>query len=519
MRDLKLTRTTFHDRPLDAQHLWAAAEIWRGAFRLTGFLTTGVYELCTEIWGFPRQDTPALRTALEQAIPDCTVEHAHDDDGKPNPDLLLVRSPWIDLARPVNLAPWLTPLLEPACDGLFVVLRMRVCNVAPDARRIPTKTNTLALGGPAQAGTLLLKACWHVGPTRITEKVLRGSAWEHEAALLRAIDTFLQRFAEHAATAPGSPEYDAALADAQDAGWYTASAIGSEFHTRRKEGVHDVIARYIAEFPDDHSLAAFVRRVLKPLILLLVAGYLWLRTPTALLNVRPLLAGLAALGGYLAGRVVYLKAKRAIRYHRAMNTGLARLYAGEVRVDKQPLPPAVESDPTCRKYSAEIAATGARHCFDFKLVTASEHDSTQRLFVLHDHNTFATLSVMTRAGRFNQFPGLPILHLSTYFNNGTRLATVAGRQSGYRKNRITTSLGRFYPDAHHPADLLAHHIANVRRLTDRGLVPLPADPERFPELIVKDHEQTRDFYARHTIYSWPDAVHEAFTIPRKQKDL
>src|SRR5260221_4767458 len=142
MRSLKLTRIAFHDRPLDERHLWAAAELWRGEFPITGFLKSGVYELRTEIWGLPRHEARAIRAALSSAATGCSVDV---DDA--NPDLLVMRGSWTDLDQPAVMTPWLAPLQSPACAGLFVVLRMRVCAATPDRLHPTHSGNTLALGG------------------------------------------------------------------------------------------------------------------------------------------------------------------------------------------------------------------------------------------------------------------------------------------------------------------------------------------------------------------------------------
>jgi len=504
----RLTRPKFTDRHLDPQHLWAVAELWRGGPSISGFLKSGVYELNTEIWGFARHDTTALRAAISSASPDLVF----DSD---NPDFLIVRGRFTDLVQPATLAPWLEPLLCPACSGLFLVLRIRVCDSAPSAGHPPKTTQTLALGGTPDQGKFLLKASWHLGNLPIAEHIGRSAPWEHEAALLRAVDAFLSTFSRHPAASPGSPQFDAAITDAQLAAWHVAGAIGPTFLSRPKEHLSDFIARYIAEFPDDHSPVAFVRRCVIPLLLLLTGGYFWLNLPAGV-SFRPFLTALAALGIYLLGRVFYLKGKRIISFHRAMNRGLRDLYAHDISVDKIPLEPAFESNPTCRKYSAEIQAIGAKHCYDFRITAKSKHQSAQRLFYLPDQNAYVTLSIMTRTGSFDQWPALIIWHISTPFEDGTRLATT--NTAGYKKQRMPKSLGRAHSGIDDPAELLALHTAHVRRLIEKGNVPKVVDPDDYPAMVRSEYEEARTFYARRVIYTWSDALHQAFEIVRKNKD-
>jgi hypothetical protein len=510
-REERFTRPEFLDRALEPRALWAAAEVWRGLFVHWGFLRFGWYQLRSEVWGFARRERAPVEAALRQAVAAggaaCEVSVA---DG----DRVVVAGGWGPLDGAAATMPWLAPLLAPACAGLLVVLRMEVCDVAPEARRLPRSSNSLVMAGVAGERSLLLKACGQSTESAISERLCHGMAWPHEQAFLRSVDAFLR------ATEVCRPEGNAivptavASAEAMRKAWVSGGAIVSDFCTRRTERAGSWIARHFVEFPDDRSPGAFLRRCAFPLAMALVcAGVAW--------RVRGMFAPSAVgamLGLALLCRVVWTKLKMILLYHRQMSWGLGALYAKPLVFERRVIEPEPLSEPAVRKYSADLVAAGAEHCYDFRLTFRTEDASHSRLFVRRECDAYVTLSVLTRTGQFRQFPGVPIFVLTTYFGDGTRCATLSSAKT-YRKAMDPRMVGVARAGTTDVGELMRIHGELVGRQVAAGRVTEPVDPDSYERKTLAEHEESRGYYVTHPIYSWGDAVHEAFEVPRRIERL
>lgn len=224
------------------------------------------------------------------------------------------------------------------------------------------------------------------------------------------------------------------------------------------------------------------------------------------------------IGLGLLCRVLWTKVKVIWQFHRRMNRGLSALYAKPLAFEKRVIETALLAEPALRKYSGDLVAAGAEHCYDFRLVHQGEHESICRLYVDRAAHAYIGLSVMTRAGQFHLFPGKPIFVLTTYFNDGTRCATISSAKT-YRKAMDPRVVAAARAGTSDPAAMLRIHRTLVEREVATGRTAEPVDPESFGQRTVDEHAESQSYYATHPIYTWGDALHEAFKVPRKLERL
>lgn len=478
-----ITRQTFPDRLLTTAELSPAADLWRQWYTLTGPMgERGSVLLSARVYGFPRADAASLQAQL----PGSTLT---------NPDTLEVRGPETPADAAVNTSAWDRTLAATAGRPLVVSLYVAVVGSARFAPNEPGSANALLLVGRSHADGLLLKAVMRLGSTGKDEEMFRKAAWPREGKFLTALNHFR------------------VSGDARGALAFLGPDAKNLFVTRDTERKMRRIAGLLFELPGEHSPLAFAQRMILPLGMAGSARMLMVHKPDAW----PMAAGGFGLAALMAGRAFYTKAMRINRYHKAMNAGLAKVYAKPPTFAKTDLPAAgLTDDPNAVKFTADILALGAVHCYDFQITSLETTHGTIRLFHLPAERTLVTLTLMPRTHNVHLFPAKAIVQAKTYFDGDAIVSTLAAKQ-GYRKPVNPNSRNRCVPEDTDPATLLARHREHVRQAAPAGRQPLAVDPEDVFARETAEHLRLQDRHrARGCFYTWSDALHEGFAVPRRE---
>src|ERR1700682_2867248 len=140
-----------------------------------------------------------------------------------------------------------------------------------------------------------------------------------------------------------------------------------------------------------------------------------------------------------------------------MKAALRKLHSGSlnyVPVDLVELGAA--DNPAVVKYTCELEAIGARRLIDVRPDPLSSR-SYIRLFQLSEDRTYVFLNTMLATQVLRFYPAHPFLMVMTCFADGSRLASVNTKASGYQKPRKANVISRRFQDAKDPGVLLAAH--------------------------------------------------------------
>ena len=123
---------------------------------------------------------------------------------------------------------------------------------------------------------------------------------------------------------------------------------------------------------------------------------------------------------------------------------------------------------------------------------------------------------MAKTQNLHVFPAKAIVSAKTYYPGDVIVATMASNHA-YRKPVNPASRGRCLPEETDLATLLARHREHLQRLAPPGQEPLAVDPEDLFELETAEHLKSQELHrARGCYYTWSDAFHQGFEIPRRE---
>lgn len=478
-----IARQTFPDRLLNAADLSAAADLWRQWYLLSKPMgQRGTVQLSARIDGLSRRDIASTQAQLSGS----TLS---------DPDTLELQGSTTPADAGIDASAWDRAMAVAAGRPVAMRLYAAVVGTSSLAPNEPGSTSTLLLVGRPRTDGFLLKAAMRLGSIGNDEEMYRRTAWPLEAKFLAAFDPFRT-----------SGDAKAAFTSFGDDGKPLFATRDVERKVRR-------MTRMIVEVPGEHSPLSLVKRMAVPLGMAGSARFLWAQKP----DLWPAAAAAGGLALLMAGRVVYTKAQRITKFHRSMNTGLAKVYAKAPTFAKADLAEAgLADDPSAAKYTADILALGAVHCYDFQITSLDATRGTTRLFHLPADRTFVSVLLLSRAQNLQFFPAMPVVSAKTYFDGGATVATQASKHA-YRKPVDPNSHGRCLPEDTDPATLLARHRDLLRTFAPRGQQPLAADPDNVFSLETAEHNRLHDLHkARGCFYTWSDALHQGFDVPRRE---
>lgn len=497
-----LTRRELLDRTLEPDDLTALARLWvswydgccQSAAGSGAPVSPPLFRLEARLWGFPREDGELVRQMV-----DARLEALGIAVGAPvrlvDPDTLSVTLADIDAgAGPLpDLSRWHLLFADPIFDHRTVEYRLAA--QGRSGARTPVRGNTLGLFGVIERGRFWLKALFPLDDeTPSEEKLIRYNAWQHEAALL-GIAYDLRTTGQM----PGAPSW--------------ASTV---FSPPAAASLNRLLSWYLV--PKDHKLGGFLLRAGIGAAAaasgagLIASGAAASSTLGLGIGLPVAAAGLLGLG-YTGRRGIH----RVTRFHRRMGEARRRIYSRSVdypEVDLSREPGALE-DPSVRKFSRDIEALGGVHFRDITIEPPLESRSVIRLYLLPEDRTVLTLMLMRGTGTLRLFPARPICMARTYLADGWRVYSTNGI-SGYARPLPLPVIGRRFPEAAHPSDLVARHREVLRGLASQGRAAAPLEPERVVERMVEEHRETGALLAKRGYYGWDDAFCQAFEITRPE---
>jgi hypothetical protein len=238
--------------------------------------------------------------------------------------------------------------------------------------------------------------------------VYRAVPWPHEQQFVAALDLYLQE----CATAPR----DRAAKAAFDR--FTTKNCHA-FLTHREERFIMRAVRFRIELPDEHGLAAFLRRFVGRLIAAAA-----LATLAFVLRDMLVTAALCTVAAvyvlYSAGAVAWRKIRRVRRYHASMRRGLGKLYSSTI--DYQPTDLSDDRTPTLLKCAKEIEALGGHHVCDVTATSEKGIPRSLRHFAVGDAT--AAVGLLEETENHLYFPARPVILISTRFKDGHRHYTL-----------------------------------------------------------------------------------------------
>jgi hypothetical protein len=267
--------------------------------------------------------------------------------------------------------------------------------------------------------------------------------------------------------------------------------------------------RFRTELPDEHGLAAFLRRFVGRLIAAAA-----LATLAFVLRDRLVTAAFCTVAAiyllYSAGAVAWRKIRRVRRYHTAMRRGLGQLYSGTI--DYQPTDLSDDRIPTLLKSTKEIEALGGHHVCDVTATSERGIPRSQRHYAVGDAT--AVVGLLEETKNHLYFPARPAIVILTRFKDGHRHYTL--NQPIHRKSSRPQITRRCLLNGGGIDEQMALHRRFVDKLIADGAIPMP--PPKTPAALLNHlrhlHEESREAWQR-SPYSWGDAVHDAFKLCRR----
>jgi hypothetical protein len=174
-------------------------------------------------------------------------------------------------------------------------------------------------------------------------------------------------------------------------------------------------------------------------------------------------------------------------------------------------------DVVCRKWSADVEALGAKHWFDFRIDGASPHRYVNRVYLLPMDSAYLTLGMVCLGGKLQAFPAQPVLILSAYFTDGSRLFA-SNTGPSFAKQHIPNVIGRFFAKRQHPEEFLANCRRVLKRLTaeeGRHLFPL-FSKEEYLSRLEAHHKEGGSHSERHGYCTWTEAFRRVFALGRPE---
>lgn len=447
---------------------------------------------CCISW-FPRAQREAIFNALRQRLVEPSIDTS-------DPDEIRIQVNSQCLLSDVDLSLWGQCLAEPMLKQACVMLRITFAGPlrSPDGSGGRGTTTVVLFGSPVD-GAFLAKAIWKFDGNPVREQLLRLTDWGQQNRLLDAFEFYLQQ------CSIGPQASAATLASRR-----FFSPKSPMFTSSRASKVIVWLMRRLSELPDEHGLAAFVRRLGVPL--LLAAALTTVSAATTLpLGVLVVLLAIAGICLWAAVRVFANKFSRVRQYYRGMRDGLGILHTRPVVFELSDL--SNDTTPSLLKCSEELEAIGAVPVCDFKVTTARNVLDTYRQFSLGMH--IVVVGVLKKFGTLEHFPGVPILRLTTHFQDGWTHGTT--NHPVYRKSNLPNSSFRCLAERGGVDETVALHLRQVDRLISSGKIPSP--PPSTPQQALAEHEKEHvrsDELWEKFPYSWGDALHDAFKYCRRE---
>lgn len=488
-----INRPQFLDRVMTIEELHELTDMLRQWYRIAAAMRPGEqgYCLCDAIiHTFPRPDREAICDALSARLPGASIDQS-------DPDELRIVSPLRKVTESADVEVWRHVLAEPLLAHACVILRFTIHGFVHEPRGAPLSGSTFVFcGAPAPGGALLLKAIWPVDLDEQMALMYRYAQWPSESEFLAAFETYL--FAAKMSGELAAGERSFAMFRKNE----------PVFMTRVEHRLARWFLRMWAELPDDHGPLAFARRLILPLIVAIGLALAALALPPRNAVLRPACAIIAVLLALLALRVAWTKARSVRQYYTAMRRGLDKLYSQPVTHTAIDL--SDDQTPTLLKYSGELHVMGAVHLGDISITVAGSTFDSNRTYALND--MAISVGLLRKTENLVMFPPMPILFLTTRFAGGQRHITV--NRLMYRKRTVQHITAKCLKTSRLD-ELIALHRCEVDKLIATGVVPAPPVAERLIEQMAGDFEEGRGLWRRRP-YSWMDAIHEVFRVPRRE---
>lgn len=454
-----LIRKQFPDRHWAAADLDAAAEFWLRLYEAAapkqGFSRSPDHAVEVRLRGFPRHHGDALvrevaRRVAASDIPEPEVELT-------DPDTLVVRSGIIRGDESPAAGLGLPLLTGQPFDGLMAEVRVEA--VGRQGRVVRRDVgNSLVMVGELRGGGLVLKALWRAGASARLDAIHWGGLWPEEEKWLAAFDEFRR-----------TEKIPADLAR-------------RIFLTRATDHQAGLVVRLVHAPLGKPRLGGLIRRGLVFTLLLAAAGTLtyWAATTQPIWLITIAIWDLIVL--WLASIFFRNEARMLFAGYREIRGRYARLYEEAVKVVPLAAPEAAArlDHPAARKYTADLEAAGFTHLGDVRPDPPVNGEITIRVFLYPDGVTYLNVVHLTTtspdpADGFRVWPANTLFLAETHFRDGGRMASIGGREEGYRKKRTGPEYRlRIFPDAGEPLGFVEQHVEAARAwAADTGRTPLP----------------------------------------------
>jgi hypothetical protein len=193
-----------------------------------------------------------------------------------------------------------------------------------------------------------------------------------------------------------------------------------------------------------------------------------------------------------------------------------RVYAQPVRqVPVDLAKAAVLYDPTVVKYTNDLEALGARHCFDGRAEPASSNDSYVRIYVLPEARSYFFFSFLRASRSHHYFPARPVFLLKTYFDDGHRLYSAS--TLGFERLHTPNCTARHLADEYDVEQALESHQRTVAKLIAEGRTVKRLMPaEELVDLTAQEHAEAATLRKVHGYFTLRGAIRQAFDLPRPE---
>lgn len=490
---IRIARPQPLDRYLTPGVLQQAMALWVHLFHITRdanrAVTPSYCAVAVEIWGFPRADGPAFRQELldrAAAIGLTQLRFEFVD-----PDNLRIDGP-ICFTQPLpDFTTWFALCVCEPVENLVCTFRLTVKDSPEAGETVRHRGNTLVLVGQPQQSSLLLKAIWPSGSDRRYDYAYKFAAWPNEKDFLDLLWAPHERIE--------TPPAWAKSAFAPHSGTWTEK----------------VLMWFI--FRKDRKLGGFLARLGASALVSTLSLAMIVRLSGSNIVMSALLIGpvfLAASAGLIFQ--VWLRARMLGGFRHRMREGFKKLYSSSISFPAVNLDEmGARTDPTTRKFSADLEAAGAVHVADVRVEPPIQGQRYTRLYLLADRTICVAFSPMHGGKIASSFPAQPVMLLKTYLSDGTQIVTTNTRM-GFRKPLPLpyTMVSRAFPDAESVEAVMANHEQVLRRhaTTDR----VPVDPDGVIQRMIDEHEVARPLMAQRDYYGWGDAFRETFDIVRRE---
>lgn len=532
---LSFARPAFVDRAATVRDLANAVELWRLWFikdRSANIPSSraGFIRLEAQVYGFPVFERDAIAHAAMAACHSIgTVVEVLPETSA---DTLSFATTWIDsdttdVTDYAEGGLWQALLSTTAVKGLCLILTV-LCRAGRDTSRTATAFGgDLCFFGVCRGpDQFFIKTIWNPSRQKRIGPIDRMVTTPFEQNFPAALEFFSRQVSymkEGVNKVVVGPELQKIVGRApltvEEAAAIARRRMGPKsgkalFRTAQADRT---VGHFLGVFFDFHGGRGpftFIRRLVVSLAI--TAGAIALAEVVSPVQAKVVLYLLASVALAVAGRVIFVKVRRIVRFRQSLNRAISKVYEREAERQLATFDEYGE-DPHPNRYMAELKALGATHCFDY---TVSDMPNGTRAcsqcFVV-DNQTRISVGLMRATGKLRYFPARPVLAMTTRFRDGLRLMTSGTIENAYKTPVVPNVLVRYVVGGDDPQELLNRHREVVRRLVNEGRVVIPpaTDPATVFAEMKADHDQVRKYRQGKTIYTWGDAIRKGFEMPRK----